>query len=87
MRPLTRGLAQHGGPPGWIEESNPAGCESTGLVIQRLVVQILLQHLFSSMQPDNFRGKYKLIYGIVYVKIPRHTKLRENSHLSMGMCT
>ncbi len=21
----TRGLAQHGGPPGWLEESDPAG--------------------------------------------------------------
>jgi hypothetical protein len=39
-----------------------------------------LQHLFSSMQPDNIRGKFTLIYGNVYVKIP---KLRENSHLSM----
>jgi hypothetical protein len=27
MRPLARGLAQHGGPPGWLEESNPAGCD------------------------------------------------------------
>ncbi len=25
MRPKTRGLAQHGGPPGWLEESDPAG--------------------------------------------------------------
>jgi hypothetical protein len=25
MRPKARGLAQHGGPPGWLEESNPAG--------------------------------------------------------------
>jgi len=27
MRPKTRGLAQHGGPPGWLEESDPAGCD------------------------------------------------------------
>jgi hypothetical protein len=25
MRPKARVLAQHGGPPGWLEESNPAG--------------------------------------------------------------
>jgi hypothetical protein len=25
MRPRARGLAQHGGPPGWLEESDPAG--------------------------------------------------------------
>jgi hypothetical protein len=23
---MARGLAQHGGPPGWLEESDPAGC-------------------------------------------------------------
>jgi hypothetical protein len=23
MRPKARALAQHGGPPGWLEESNP----------------------------------------------------------------
>jgi hypothetical protein len=26
-RPKARGLAQHGGPPGWLEESDPAGCD------------------------------------------------------------
>ncbi len=25
MRPKARGLVQHGGPPGWLEESDPAG--------------------------------------------------------------
>jgi hypothetical protein len=25
MRPKDTGLAQHGGPPGWQEESDPAG--------------------------------------------------------------
>ncbi len=25
VRPKARGLAQHGGPPGWLEESEPAG--------------------------------------------------------------
>ncbi len=25
MGPKARGLAQHGGPPGWLEDSNPAG--------------------------------------------------------------
>jgi hypothetical protein len=25
MRLKARGLAQHGGPPGWLEESDPAG--------------------------------------------------------------
>ncbi len=25
QNPLTRGLAQHGGLPGWLEESDPAG--------------------------------------------------------------
>jgi hypothetical protein len=25
MRLKARGLVQHGGPPGWLEESNPAG--------------------------------------------------------------
>jgi hypothetical protein len=25
MRPKARGLGQHGGPPGWLEESDPAG--------------------------------------------------------------
>jgi hypothetical protein len=25
MRPKARGLAQHGGTPGWLEESDPAG--------------------------------------------------------------
>jgi hypothetical protein len=24
-RPKARGLAQHGSPPGWLEESDPAG--------------------------------------------------------------
>jgi hypothetical protein len=27
MRPKARGLAQHGGPPGWLEGSDPAGCD------------------------------------------------------------
>jgi hypothetical protein len=27
MRPKDRGLAQHGGPPGWQEMSDPAGCD------------------------------------------------------------
>ncbi len=27
MRPKARGQAQHGGPPGWLEESDPAGCD------------------------------------------------------------
>jgi hypothetical protein len=27
MIPKARGLAQHGGPPGWLEESDPAGCD------------------------------------------------------------
>ncbi len=27
MRLKARGLAQHGGPPGWLEESDPAGCD------------------------------------------------------------
>ncbi len=25
MRPKARGRAQHGGPPGWLEENDPAG--------------------------------------------------------------
>jgi hypothetical protein len=25
MRPKARGLAQHGGPPGWLQKSDPAG--------------------------------------------------------------
>ncbi len=25
MRPKAREVAQHGGPPGWLEESDPAG--------------------------------------------------------------
>ncbi len=25
MRPKSSGLAQHGGPPSWLEESDPAG--------------------------------------------------------------
>ncbi len=25
MRPKANELAQHGGPPGWLEESDPAG--------------------------------------------------------------
>jgi hypothetical protein len=27
MRPKARGLAQHGGLPGWLKESDPAGCD------------------------------------------------------------
>jgi hypothetical protein len=27
MTPKARGLAQHGGPPGWLEASDPAGCD------------------------------------------------------------
>jgi hypothetical protein len=27
MRLKARGLAQHGGRPGWLEESGPAGCD------------------------------------------------------------
>jgi hypothetical protein len=27
MRPKARGLVHHGGPPGWLEESDPAGCD------------------------------------------------------------
>jgi hypothetical protein len=27
MRPKARGLTQHGGPPGWLEESDPEGCD------------------------------------------------------------
>jgi hypothetical protein len=26
MSPMVRGLAQRGGPPGWLEDSDPAGC-------------------------------------------------------------
>ncbi len=26
VRPKARELAQHGAPPGWLEESDPAGC-------------------------------------------------------------
>jgi hypothetical protein len=26
MRPKARELVSHGGPPGWLEESDPAGC-------------------------------------------------------------
>jgi hypothetical protein len=28
MRLKARGLAQHGGTPGWLKESDPAGCDS-----------------------------------------------------------
>jgi hypothetical protein len=27
MRPKARELAHHGGLPGWLEESDPAGCD------------------------------------------------------------
>jgi hypothetical protein len=27
MRPKARGLAQHGGPIGWLEENDPTGCD------------------------------------------------------------
>ncbi len=27
MRPKARGLAQHGGPPSWLQENDPAGCD------------------------------------------------------------
>jgi hypothetical protein len=27
MRTKATGLAQHGGPPGWLEKSDPAGCD------------------------------------------------------------
>jgi hypothetical protein len=27
MNPMARGLAQHGGLPGWLEESDTAGCD------------------------------------------------------------
>jgi hypothetical protein len=27
MRSKARVLAQHGGPPGWLEERDPAGCD------------------------------------------------------------
>jgi hypothetical protein len=27
MRPKARGLAEHGGLPGWLEESDSAGCD------------------------------------------------------------
>jgi hypothetical protein len=27
MRPKARGMSQYGGPPGWLEESEPAGCD------------------------------------------------------------
>ncbi len=27
MRPKARGLVQYGGLPGWLEESDPAGCD------------------------------------------------------------
>ncbi len=27
MRLKARELAQHGGPPGWLKESGPAGCD------------------------------------------------------------
>ncbi len=31
MRPKARILAQHGGPPGWLEESDPAGCDGRSM--------------------------------------------------------
>ncbi len=34
MRPKARGLVQHGGMPGWLEESDPSGVIS--LVMDRL---------------------------------------------------
>ncbi len=27
VRPKARGLVQHGGPPGWLAERDPAGCD------------------------------------------------------------
>jgi hypothetical protein len=27
VRPKARGLAQHGGPPGWLEENDPGGSD------------------------------------------------------------
>jgi hypothetical protein len=27
VRPKAGGLVQHGGPPGWLEDSDPAGCD------------------------------------------------------------
>ncbi len=27
MRPKARGLAKHGGPPGWLKQSDPAECD------------------------------------------------------------
>ena len=38
MRPEARGMAQHGVPPGWLEESDPAGCDFVrdGLSMPRL---------------------------------------------------
>ncbi len=27
MRPKVRGQTQHGGPTGWLEDSDPAGCD------------------------------------------------------------
>jgi hypothetical protein len=27
MMPKATGLVQHGGPPGWLEESEPTGCD------------------------------------------------------------
>ncbi len=45
MRPKARGLAQHGGPPGWLEESDPAG---------------VILYLMDGPYPPDFSVPYRL---------------------------
>ncbi len=53
MRPKTRWLAQHGGPPGWLEKSDPAG-----VILHRLPFPYLGVSLteVAQLQTDGISG-------------------------------
>ncbi len=44
MRPKTRGLAQHGSPPGWLEESDPWHAGSDFVPEGRSIPPTLMDH-------------------------------------------
>ena len=50
MRPKASGLAQHGGPPGWLEESDPAGFDFVRDV--QFISPALTNHATCLLKPD-----------------------------------
>jgi hypothetical protein len=76
MRPKARGLAQHGGPPGWLEESDPAGCDfvcdGRSMPPALTGADLLLNVLFKMFIGSKYRH-FTIQYSISSTKCTRDT--------------